>query len=296
MRHTLPRPTTASNFDGPQIFLGASTATTEGFYLLGPAGAVTNTLATAAGLATEKKFGRLPAALVGAATGAGLAAAAGALFGTHGAVVGATMGGVVGAYSTLRGNHASRYRDAGSFGLIAGSAFVSGPAKAGLGLAAVVAHRFENEKVRGLAAGAMGAAAGVAFATTGFSPLTPLVAGLACGGAAAFGATVGPRLAMLSRNLTEDLGGKMTKPGASDAPKSMLSRTVGILPMAAIRQGGMAFCLGQFNAPAVAVGFALDFGLSVYEVYLNKKQEERLALEAAQKALPAAELPNQPAA
>lgn len=261
--YTIPRPTTASNFPEPQIFQAASNGTIEGFYMLGLAGAFTNTAATVVGLKTQNKFGKIAGALAGAATGAALGAAAQSVLG--GAVGPAALfGGLCGAYSTLRGNQEARFRDAGAFGLTFGAPFVSGGAKAGLGLASVVAAEVDNEGLRALAGAGLGAATGVAFSLAGVTSMSPLVAGLACGGVGVFGALAGPRLGMVMRNVTEDMGKGMVK-----EEKGLLSRTIGVVPMSAAKQGVMAALFGKFDLGSIAIGFALDASLSAYEIYLN---------------------------
>ncbi|MBT9581845.1 hypothetical protein IV102_00755 [bacterium] len=273
--YTLPRPTTASNYAEPQVFQAVSSATIEGFYMLGLSGAVTNAAATVVGLTTQQRFGKLPGALAGAATGAGLAAAAGALMGTGSPGVAAVFGGLCGAYSTLRGNQESRFRDAGAFGLTFGSPLLQGGAKAGIGLASVLAAEFEGEGTRALVAGGLGVAAGVAFSLTGYSGLSPVMAALACGGISIFGSVAGPRLAMVMRNASEDMGKKMVHPNQPAAERSLLSRTAGVLPMAAFRQGVMAFTMGRFDPTSVAIGFGLDASMSAYEVYLNSREDKK---------------------
>lgn len=275
--YTRPRPTTASNYPEPQLFQATSSATIEGFYMLGPSGALTNAAATLVGLSAQKKFGKLTGALAGTATGASLAALAGHLLGANSVATAAIFGGMCGAYSTLRGNEESRFRDAGAFGLTFGSPLLNGGAKAGLGLAAVVATEVEHEGGRALLAGALGAAAGVAFSLTGCTGLSPAVAAAACAGVSIFGAVGGPRLGMLMRNATEDIGQKMAG-SAEPKPaqeKSLLSRTAGVLPMAAFRQSVMAFTMGKFDPTSIAIGFGLDASMSAYEVYLNKQNEQK---------------------
>lgn len=325
LAYTRPRPTTACNFEEPQLFQAGSSAAIEGFYMLGLSGALTNSAATVAGLAAHKKLGKLPGVLVGVATGAVLAGAAAAIASPAGlATLGslarslgipfassasaataataataasaaaataataalttaatttfataAAFGGLVAAYSTLRGNPTSKFRDAGAFGLSFGSPLLHGPAKAGLGIASALAAEFDNEAVRGLVAGGLGAAAGVAFSLTGHAPFPPAVAALACAGVSAFGAVGGPRIGMVMRNLTEDVGQKMVKNDQPVKEKSLLSRTAGVVPMAAVRQTVMAALMGRFDPTSVATGFALDAGMSAYEIYLTTKNEKK---------------------
>lgn len=272
-----PRPTTASNYDRPQILQAASSASIAGFYMMGPSGAVTTTAATIAGLKTQEKFGKTAGALVGAATGAGLAAVAGHLLGSQTLLIQATLGGIGGAFCTLRTNQISRFRDAGGYGLTFGSPLATGGAKAALGLSSVLAAEVQHEGKRALTAAAVGAATGVALSLTGMNHLSPLVSAAACGGLSVFASVCGPRIAMTMRNAGEDIGQKMTKgkqQPEKKEEKSLLSRTVGTLPMAALRQSVTAFTMGKFDPISIGVGFAIDASTSVYEVYLNHKHEQ----------------------
>lgn len=275
LEYSSPRPTTASNYEEPQIYQAASSAAIEGFYMLGVSGAFTNAAAAVVGLSTQKKVGKLAGALAGAATGAGLAALAGTFLGANSATSSAIFGGLCGAFSTLRGNQESKFRDAGAYGLAFGSPLLSGGAKAGIGLASVLGAEFDNEGVRALVAGGLGAAAGVAFSLSGHCALSPVMAALACGGVSAATSVGGPRLAMVMRNAGEDMGGKIVKPKEEAAPKSLLSRTAGVLPMAALRQGVMAFTMGRFDVGSLAIGFGLDASMSAYEVFLNAKNDKK---------------------
>lgn len=264
----MPRPTTASNYPEPQLFQAASNGTIEGFYMLGLSGAVTNAAATVVGLKAQTLTdSKLVGTLAGAATGAGLAAAANTLLGTGAPGAAAVLGGLVGAYSVLRNNQEARFRDAGAFGLSFGGPIVQGGAKAALGLASAVAAEVDHEGLRTLAGAGLGAAAGVALSLTGATALSPLVAGAACAGVGIFGSVLGPRAGMAMRNVTEDLGGKMVQ----TEEKTLLSRTAGIIPMSAVKQGVMAFLMGRFDAGSLAIGFTLDASMSAYEVFLNTR-------------------------
>ena len=119
----------------------------------------------------------------------------------------------------------------------------------------------------------------MAFSLAGQSALSPLVAGLAGAGVGAFGAVAGPRIANAMRNASEDIGKKMVKPKEGEVPaeqaksKSPVQRIVGGLPLAAVRQGVMAFAMGRFDPTSVAIGFGLDTASSAYEVYLTTQQK-----------------------
>lgn len=278
LKYTEIRPSTAADFDKPDRVQAASSATIEGFYMLGLGGAVANAAATLVGLEAQDRFGKTAGALAGAAAGAALGALSGHLLGASSLALTSTLGGVCGAYSTLRGNEKARFRDAGAFGLTFGSPVLQGGAKAALGLASVLGAECEKESHRGLLGGALGAAAGVAFSLAGQSALSPLVAGLAGAGVGAFGAVAGPRIANAMRNASEDIGKKMVKPKESQNPeeaaqsKSPVQRIVGGLPLAVMRQGVMAFAMGRLDPTSVAIGFGLDTATSAYEVYLSTKQ------------------------
>ena len=100
--YSKPRPTTASNYEKPQLLQAASSASIAGFYMMGPAGAVTQTAATIVGLKIQEKCdNKWLGAAAGAATGAALAALAGHVTGTPGLALQATLGGVGGAFCTL---------------------------------------------------------------------------------------------------------------------------------------------------------------------------------------------------
>lgn len=273
--YTKVRPTTDCNFKEPQLLQACSSAAVEGFYMLGTSGAVTNAAATAVGLTTQKKFGKAAGALAGAATGAALAATAGHFLGAASIAPLAAMGGLAGAYSTLRGNQVSRFRDAGAFGLSFAAPFQGG-AKAGVALTGLVATEIENEGLRALAAAGMGSAAGLAFGLTGHSALGPVMSAVAAGTSSALASVAGPRLGQAMRNMTEDMGEKMTKkdPAKADEPKSFVQKAVGVLPMAAVRQGAMAAIMGKANLVSWVTGFGIDASLSAYEIYLSKKKED----------------------
>lgn len=276
--YSKPRPTTHSNYEKPQLLQAASSASIAGFYMMGPAGAVTQTAATIVGLKTQEKFGKWAGAAAGAATGAALAAAAGSLMGVPGVAVQATLGGIGGAFCTLRTNQVSRFRDAGGYGLTFGSPLAEGGAKATLGLSSVLAAEIQHEGKRALAAAGLGAATGVALSLAGLNHLSPLVSAAACGGLSVFASVAGPRIAMVMRNASEDMGQKMAKPepaGEGEAKqKSLTGRMLGTLPMAGLRQGVTAFTMGKFDPISIGVGFAIDASTSAYEVYLNHKQEQ----------------------
>lgn len=275
--YTQVRPTTDSNFEKPQLLQACSSAAVEGFYMLGPSGALTNSAATAVGLTTQMKFGKAAGALAGAATGAALAATAGHFLGAGAVAPLAAMGGLAGAYSTLRGNEVSRFRDAGAFGLSFAAPFQGG-AKAGVALTGLLATEIENEGLRALAAAGMGSAAGLAFGLTGHSALGPVMSAVAAGASSAMAAVAGPRLGQAMRNATEDMSQKMAskakEPGDEEKPKSFVGRAVGVLPMAAIRQGAMAAIMGKANLVSWVTGFGIDASLSAYEIYLTGKKEE----------------------
>lgn len=277
--YSKPRPSTHSNYEKPQLLQAASSASIAGFYMMGPAGAVTQTAATIVGLKTQEKFGsKWAGAAAGAATGAALAAAAGSLMGVPGVAVQATLGGIGGAFCTLRTNQVSRFRDAGGYGLTFGSPLATGGAKAALGLSSVLAAEVQHEGKRALAAAGMGAATGVALSLAGMNHLTPLVSAAACAGLSVFASVAGPRIAMVMRNAAEDMGKKMAKPepaGEGEGKeKSLTGRMLGTLPMAGLRQGVTAFTMGKFDPISIGVGFAIDASTSAYEVYLNHKQEQ----------------------
>lgn len=275
--YTKPRPTTASNYEKPQIIQAASSACLAGFYMMGPAGAVTQTAAALVGLKTQEKYGKWVGALSGAATGAALAALSGHLLGTPGLAVQATLGGIGGAFCTLRTNQVSRFRDAGAYGLTFGSPLAAGGAKAALGLSSVLAAEVEHEGKRALVAAGMGAATGVALSMAGMNHFSPLVSAAACAGLSVFASVCGPRVAMVMRNASEDLGQKMSKSQAESKEKSLTARMLGTLPMAAVAQSVAAFTMGKFNPVSIGVGFAIDASTSAYEVYLNHKQEKAQA-------------------
>lgn len=278
--YSRPRPTTASNYDQPQLLQAASSASIAGFYMMGPAGAVTQTAATIVGLKTQEKYGKWVGALSGAATGAALAALSGHFMGTPSIAIQATLGGIGGAFCTLRTNEVSKFRDAGGYGLTFGSPLAEGGAKAALGLSSVLAAEVEHEGKRALVAAGMGAATGVALSMAGMNHLSPLVSAAACAGLSVFASVCGPRVAMVMRNASEDLGRKMSKgkPEAAGAePKQLSSRILGTLPMAGLRQGVTAFTMGKFDPVSIGVGFAIDASTSAYEVYLNHKQEQARA-------------------
>lgn len=279
--YTEVRPSTDCNFEEPQILQAASSAAVEGFYMLGPSGAVTNSAAAAVGLTAQKQFGKPVGVLAGAATGAALAAAAGQLFGGSAAVPLAVMGGLCGAYSTMRGNQESKFRDAGAFGLSFAVPF-SGGAKAGVAIGSLLAAEFDHEGTRALAGAALGSAAGLACALTGHSALGPGLSALAGGVAATLGSVAGPRLGQAMRNLTEDMGEKMTKkkeesgeaPSEETAEKSLFQRTAGVVPMALARQGAMSLIMGKANFMSWVTGAGIDAGLSAYEIFLTKRKED----------------------
>jgi len=275
--YSKPRPTTASNYEKPQLLQAASSASIAGFYMMGPAGAVTQTAATIVGLKTQEKYGKWVGAAAGAATGATLAALSGHILGVPSIALQATLGGVGGAFCTLRTNQVSRLRDAGGYGLTFGSPLAEGGAKAALGLSSVLAAEVQHEGKRALVAAGMGAATGVALSMTGMNHLTPLVSAAACAGLSVFASVCGPRIAMTMRNAGEDLGQKMSKgkPEADGAkPKTLSSRILGTLPMAGLRQSVTAFTMGKFDPISIGVGFAIDASTSAYEVYLNHKHEQ----------------------
>lgn len=277
-----PRPTTASNYEKPQLLQAASSASIAGFYMMGPAGAITQTAATIVGLKTQEKYGKWVGAASGAATGAALAALSGHLMGLPGLGVQAALGGIGGAFCTLRTNQVSRFRDAGGYGLTFGSPLADGGAKAALGLSSVLAAEVQHEGKRALVAAGMGAATGVALSMAGMNHLTPLVSAAACAGLSVFASVCGPRLAMVMRNAGEDIGQKMSKnkPEADGAPakeKSLSGRILGTLPMAGLRQSVTAFTMGKFDPISIGVGFAIDASTSAYEVYLNHKHEQEQA-------------------
>lgn len=273
-----PRPTTASNYEKPQLLQAASSASIAGFYMMGPAGALTQTAATIVGLKTQEKYGKWVGAATGAATGAALAALSGHLMGVPGLALQATLGGVGGAFCTLRTNEVSRFRDAGGYGLTFGSPLATGGAKAALGLSSVLAAEVQHEGKRALVAAGMGAATGVALSMAGMNHLTPLVSAAACAGLSVFASVCGPRLAMVMRNAGEDIGQKMSKGKAEEGKeKSLSGRILGTLPMAGLRQSVTAFTMGKFDPISIGVGFAIDASTSAYEVYLNHKHEQAQA-------------------
>jgi hypothetical protein len=53
----------------------------------------------------------------------------------------------------------------------------------------------------------------------------------------------------------------------SDEPKGFMGRAVGVLPMAAVRQGAMAAIMGKANLVSWATGFGIDASLSAYEIF-----------------------------
>ena len=276
-----PRPTTHSNYEKPQLLQAASSASIAGFYMMGPAGAITQTAATIVGLKTQEKCGgsKWVGAAAGAATGAALAALSGHLMGLPGVGAQAALGGIGGAFCTLRTNQVSRFRDAGGYGLTFGSPLATGGAKAALGLSSVLAAEVQHEGKRALVAAGMGAATGVALSMTGMNHLTPLVSAAACAGLSVFASVCGPRIAMVMRNAGEDIGQKMAKnkPEADGTPareKSLSGRILGTLPMAGLRQSVTAFTMGKFDPISIGVGFAIDASTAAYEVYLNHKQEQ----------------------
>lgn len=279
--YSKPRPTTASNYERPQLLQAASSASIAGFYMMGPAGAVTQTAATIVGLKTQEKCGsKWVGAAAGAATGAALAALAGHVMGTPGLAVQATLGGVGGAFCTLRTNQVSRFRDAGGYGLTFGSPLAQGGAKAALGLSSVLAAEVQHEGKRAVVAAGLGAATGVALSMTGMNHLSPLVSAAACAGLSVFASVCGPRAAMTMRNAGEDIGQKMAKgKPKTDNPheKSLSSRILGTIPMAGLRQSVTAFTMGKFDPISIGVGFAIDASTSAYEVYLNHKHEQEQA-------------------
>jgi hypothetical protein len=275
--YTKVRPTTDCNYKEPQLLQACSSAAVEGFYMLGASGAVTNSAATAVGLTAQKKFGKTVGALSGAATGAALAATAGHFLGAPALVPVALMGGLAGAYSTLRGNEQSRFRDAGAFGLSFAAPFQGG-AKAGVALTGLVATEIENEGLRALAAAGMGSAAGLAFGLSGHSGLGVLASALTAGATSALAAVAGPRLGQAMRNGTEDMSRKMAKKkeeqADDDTPQSFVGRAVGVLPMAAFRQGAQAAIMGKADLASWLTGFGIDATLSAYEIYLTKQKED----------------------
>ncbi|MBS2039975.1 hypothetical protein JST97_33625 [bacterium] len=279
--YTNPRPTTASNYEKPQLLQAASSASIAGFYMMGPAGAVTQTAATIVGLKAQEKCGnKWVGAAAGAATGATLAALAGHVMGTPGIALQAALGGVGGAFCTLRTNQVSRFRDAGGYGLTFGSPLAQGGAKAALGLSSVLAAEVQHEGKRAVVAAGLGAATGVALSMTGMNHLSPLVSAAACAGLSVFASVCGPRAAMTMRNAGEDIGQKMAKgKPQTDRPheKSLTSRIIGTLPMAGLRQSVTAFTMGKFDPISIGVGFAIDASTSAYEVYLNHKHEQEQA-------------------
>jgi len=277
--YSKPRPTTHSNYDKPQLLQAASSASIAGFYMMGPAGAITQTAATIVGLKTQEKCGnnKWIGAAAGAATGAALAALAGHVMGTPGLALQATLGGVGGAFCTLRTNQISRFRDAGGYGLTFGSPLAEGGAKAALGLSSVLAAEVEHEGKRALVALGLGAATGVALSMSGMNHLSPLISAAACAGLTVFASVCGPRVAMTMRNAGEDIGQKMAKgkPQADNPQgKSLSSRIIGTLPMAGLRQSVTAFTMGKFDPISIGVGFAIDASTSAYEVYLNHQREQ----------------------
>lgn len=277
IEYTEPRPTTHANFEKPDTIQATTSAAIEGLYMLGPTGAFTNAAAAYTGLLVQDKTNKLTGALAGAATGAGLAAAAGHFLGPGATIPLAVMGGICGAYSTLRGNNIARFRDAGAFGITFAAPFQGG-AKAGVALSALVAAEFENEAVRGLVGAALGGAAGAAFGYTGQSFLNvgySALAGAACG---AFASTGGHRIGQSMRNMTEDLSHKMSKkkdPNEPDKPKSLMGRTLGVLPMAAFRQGAQSLIMGSFSPMNFAMGWGIDVTMSGYEIYRQMQEEKK---------------------
>jgi len=275
LAYSEPRPTTASNYEKPQLLQAASSAAIAGFYMMGPSGAVTSTVAAVVGLKTQERYGKTAGALAGAATGAGLSALAGHLLGAQSVVATAVLGGIGGAFCTLRCNQVSRFRDAGAYGLAFGSPLASGGAKAALGLSSVLAAEVENEGKRALVALGLGTATGVALSLTGMNSLSPLVSAAACAGLSVFTSVAGPRLAMAMRNAGEDIGQKMTPKNQQNPrpqEKSLTGRMLGTLPIAALNQTASAFIMGRFDPVSIGVGFSIDAATSAYEVYLNAQE------------------------
>lgn len=278
MDYTKVRPTTNCSFEKPQLTQACTSAAIEGFYMLGPVGAVTNSISTAVGLKTQMKHGKVIGALTGAATGAALFTAASHLMGASGGVLPtAAMGALGGAFSTLRGNNVSRFRDAGALGLGLAAPFQGG-AKAGVALSGLIATEIEDEGLRALAAAGLGSAAGLMAGMAGYSTLNPMMSAIAAGTSSAFASVAGPKIGQSLRNLAEDLSHKMTaKKSEEDEPakeKSFVSRAVGVVPIAMVRQGAMAAIMGKANLVSWATGLTIDSSLAAYEIYLTKKRED----------------------
>lgn len=282
--YTKPRPTTAGNFEKSDYLQAVGTGAIEGFYMLGPVGALSAGGAALTGVVMRRhNFGKVTSAMTSAATGAALAAAAGHFLGT-GSIGLAVMGGVCGAYACLRGDKESRLRDAGFAGLTYCAPFLPGPGKAAVGIAAAVAAHCESDWARAAVGGSLGGAIGVGLALSGLTGATPLVAGLAGATAGALGPIIGPRLTQVMRNVYEDVGqrlnhNKSDEPTPADDHRSRVYRSLGAVPVAFAKEMVLATILADGNWAHGLIGGVVDASMGFYTMYRAKVEDSPAGLD-----------------
>lgn len=280
--YTSPRDATSGDFKKASYFQATFQGGTEGFYLMGPLGAVAGAGSAVAGTVVGNKTNsRLLGVLTGAGVGAALACATAALTGVP-LVQTAMLGGLLGSFQTIRSDGLSKIRDSGGNATMVSAFFVPGPAKMAGGIGAAAGARFQHPAAQALVGAATGAAMGAGLAAIGFAPVGVAVAAVGSGLAGAVGPFIGPRFSQFFRNLAEDIGKGVSKGlvkiGVMDEPmKDKPANAVGAVPAAFIKEGMRGFQLSDGGLAGFVVGGIMESIQQAHIMFFSGKDKEEAA-------------------
>ncbi len=278
--YTSPREGTSGNFKEANYFQATFQGATEGFYLLGPAGALAGAGAAVGGSFVQNKTqSQVLGVLTGTALGAGLGAAAGALVGNPLGRA-AILGGILGGFQTIRSHGLSEVRDSGGNATMISAFFVPGPAKVAGGFGAAAGARMESPAAKALVGAAVGAATGAGLAAIGFAPVSVTTAAIGSGVAGAIGPFFGPRFSQFFRNLAEDAGkGLVTvgeKVGLIKKEVSENGRNAaGAVPAAFIKEGLRGFMYSDGGLAGFIIGGAMESIQQAHIMMASGKKEDQ---------------------
>lgn len=276
VNETKPRPTTSGNLETPSYFLATFQAATEGFYFMGPLGAVSSAAASATGVwAAKKTHSSKVGVVVGAATGAVLQGVLSAATGGVALPIALTAGALMGAQQVFRGDDNSVIRDSAGNATLMSAWFVPGYGKLAGGIASGLASRAKTTKGKILRGAIAGLVLGGALGALGLVPGGFVVAALASGLAGATGPLYGPKFSQFFRNLNEDLGALMVKGlrklGLKRKTSQEFNNSLGAIPASFMKEGTR----GMINADMDPIGFIVG-GVSevIQQAYIIVKQKK----------------------
>jgi hypothetical protein len=288
---TQPRPDTTGDLASSSALSAAVAGGISGFFAGGPAGLAAGAIGGAVGVkAGEKTRSFTKALLAGAATGAASGAlTAGVIGGPVGALAGAVVGGLSGVAGALAGSRRAVTKDGAYAGGMLGAA-MGGPTGAVAGIVAGgIGAKGTTAKKRALLGALSGAALGAGLGVITGGPLGAAWGAVRGAVVGSLGATAGPVVQQIERNVVEDGVNKIYEKFANFFNHIKLNKTQKVALCGAAAAVNGALVTMALGPVGMAAGGIITGTLSAAVTYkdLTEKEGKKEAAKALQSAIKA---------